>query len=80
VLFVATMLVIFLGPFPLFAPQLGQLKRRSLLAYGAWWVSTGPRSTDGGNYVNMTGYACISPLFMATRRLLTMDTLTHTLT
>jgi hypothetical protein len=34
-LFVATMLVIFLGPFLLFAPQLGQLKRRSLLEYGA---------------------------------------------
>jgi hypothetical protein len=34
-LFVAAMLVIFLGPFLLFAPQLGRLKRRSLLEYGA---------------------------------------------
>ena len=34
-LLVATMLVIFLGPFLLFAPSLGRLKRRSLLEYGA---------------------------------------------
>jgi hypothetical protein len=34
-LFVAVMLVMFLGPFLLFAPQLGRLKRRSLLEYGA---------------------------------------------
>ena len=34
-LLVATMLVIFLGPLLLFAPPLGQLKRRSLLEYGA---------------------------------------------
>jgi hypothetical protein len=33
--FVAAMVVIFLGPFLLFTPQLGQLKRRSLLEYGA---------------------------------------------
>jgi hypothetical protein len=33
--FVAAMLVIFLGPFLFFAPHLGQLKRRSLLEYGA---------------------------------------------
>jgi hypothetical protein len=33
-IFVATMLVIFLGPFLLFAPQLRQLKRHSLLEYG----------------------------------------------
>jgi hypothetical protein len=33
--FVAVMLVMFLGPFLLFAPQLGRLKRRSLLEYGA---------------------------------------------
>jgi len=34
-LFVAVMLVMFLGPFLLFTPLLGQLKRRSLLEYGA---------------------------------------------
>jgi hypothetical protein len=34
-LFVAVILVMFLGPFLLFAPLLGQLKRRSLLEYGA---------------------------------------------
>jgi hypothetical protein len=34
-LFLAVMLVIFLGPFLLFSPQLGKLKRRSLLEYGA---------------------------------------------
>jgi hypothetical protein len=34
-LFTAVRLVMFLGPFFLFAPPLGQLKRRSLLAYGA---------------------------------------------
>ena len=33
-LFLVTMLVIFLGPFLLFAPSLGRLKRRSLLEYG----------------------------------------------
>jgi hypothetical protein len=33
--FVAIMLVMFLGPFLLFAPPLAQLKRRSLLEYGA---------------------------------------------
>ena len=33
--FVAVMLVMFLGPFLLFAPQLVRLKRRSLLEYGA---------------------------------------------
>jgi hypothetical protein len=33
--FVAVMLVMFLGPFLLFAPPLAQLKRRSLLEYGA---------------------------------------------
>ena len=34
-LFVAVIVVIFLGPFLLFAPPLGRLKRRSLLEYGA---------------------------------------------
>jgi hypothetical protein len=33
--FVAVLLVMFFGPFLLFAPQLGRLKRRSLLEYGA---------------------------------------------
>jgi hypothetical protein len=34
-IFVVALLVIFLGPFLLFAPQLGKLKRRGLLDYGA---------------------------------------------
>jgi hypothetical protein len=33
--FVAVLLAMFLGPYLLFAPQLGRLKRRSLLEYGA---------------------------------------------
>jgi hypothetical protein len=33
--FVAALLVIFLGPFLLFSPPLRRLKRRSLLTYGA---------------------------------------------
>jgi hypothetical protein len=39
-LFVAVMVVIFLGPFLVFAPPLGRLKRRSLLEYGALSAST----------------------------------------
>jgi hypothetical protein len=34
-LFVAVMIIIFLGPFLVFSPSLGRLKRRSLLEYGA---------------------------------------------